>query len=90
LITLWRLDCCLRGRAALELRGNFADLSAQAIADRLRYLADKLRREGVCEAHDLRHAFADKYYEGSGHDLYTTQKVLGHASIRVTERYLRR
>ena len=37
--------------------------------------------------HDLRHEYAIRYLE-SGGSLYTLQKLLGHGSIRQTERYL--
>lgn len=37
--------------------------------------------------HDLRHEFAIRYLEKGG-SLYTLQKLLGHGSIKQTERYL--
>lgn len=37
-------------------------------------------------AHTLRHRFATKGY-GAGHDLFSLQRVLGHASSKTTERY---
>jgi len=36
--------------------------------------------------HDLRHTFAVHFLEGGGH-LYDLQKLLGHQSMRLTERY---
>jgi len=36
--------------------------------------------------HDLRHSFAS-FLINSGHSLYEVQKLLGHHSISVTERY---
>lgn len=38
--------------------------------------------------HDLRHAFAVPFYQETG-DVYAVRKALGHASVGVTERYLR-
>jgi site-specific recombinase XerD len=38
--------------------------------------------------HDLRHAFAVRLYE-STHDVYQVEKALGHATVAVTETYLR-
>lgn len=38
--------------------------------------------------HMLRHSFATAAYRGS-HNLAAVQKLLGHASLAVTERYLR-
>lgn len=37
--------------------------------------------------HDLRHEYAIRYLEAGG-SIYTLQKLLGHGSIRQTERYL--
>ena len=36
--------------------------------------------------HDLRHTFASCYMMNGG-DLYELAKILGHSSIRMTERY---
>ena len=47
------------------------------------------RLDARYSVHDLRHAFAVRFYAGSGHDLYATKQALGHASVAVTERYLR-
>ena len=38
--------------------------------------------------HDLRHAFAVRFY-AAAHDIYATEKALGHANLSVTETYLR-
>jgi integrase/recombinase XerD len=37
--------------------------------------------------HDLRHEYAIRYLETGG-SIYTLQKLLGHGSIKQTERYL--
>lgn len=39
-------------------------------------------------AHGLRHRAAGQFYIGTGHDLRTVQELLGHASIRTTQRYV--
>jgi site-specific recombinase XerD len=36
--------------------------------------------------HDLRHDYASRLVQ-SGVDLYTVQKLLGHSSIEMTQRY---
>jgi site-specific recombinase XerD len=36
--------------------------------------------------HDLRHTFASLFMMGGG-NIYTLQKLLGHASVQMTERY---
>ncbi len=79
-------------RAGLPLRSPFAGLSAAAIADRFRRLAIKLHGAGKLQArysvHDVRHAFAVRLYEAT-HDVYQVEKALGHATVAVTETYLR-
>lgn len=48
------------------------------------------KRAGVPEIrfHDLRHTYAVHYMLNAG-DIYDLQQILGHASIRTTEKYLR-
>jgi site-specific recombinase XerD len=79
-------------RAQLSLRCPFAGLTASQIADRFRYLAKGLQAAGKIRerysVHDLRHAFAVRRYQET-HDVYAVEKALGHASVAVTERYLR-
>lgn len=36
--------------------------------------------------HDLRHTFASNFLMGGG-NIYDLQKILGHSTIQVTERY---
>jgi site-specific recombinase XerC len=79
-------------RAGLPLRSPFTGFSAAAIADRFRRLAIKLHEAGKLQArysvHDLRHAFAVRLYVAT-HDVYQVEKALGHATVAVTETYLR-
>ena len=79
-------------RAGLSLRRPFADLTATRILDRFRYLSGKLHAAGKLRArysvYDLRHAFAVRLYEAT-HDVYQVEKALGHATVAVTETYLR-
>ena len=62
------------------------------ITDRFRRLA--IRLHGACKlqarysVHDLRHAFAVRLYETT-RDVYQVEKALGHATVAVTETYLR-
>jgi site-specific recombinase XerD len=51
-------------------------------------LCRKLKIEGVrCSPHTLRHTFAVNYLRAGG-NLFYLSKILGHTSIRTTERYL--
>lgn len=79
-------------KAGLSLRRPFEGQSAQRIADRFRYLVEKLFKAGELRGrysvHDLRHAFAVRLYQNTK-DIYQVEKALHHASVGVTESYLR-
>ena len=78
--------------AGLESRQPFAGLSADAIAHGIGYHIAKLAEAGtihaIYSAHDFRHAFAVREYR-KDKDLYRVSRLLGHASIQVTETYLK-
>ncbi len=80
------------GRAGLPLRAPFEGLTATRIADRFRSLSGRLFREASIGAaysvHDLRHYYAVSVYERE-RDIYAVSKLLGHAGVTVTERYVR-
>jgi site-specific recombinase XerD len=59
------------GRQRVE--GSFEDLLERAEIEEFRF-------------HDLRHTFAS-WYMMNGGDLYELAKILGHANIKMTERY---
>jgi len=42
--------------------------------------------QGRCRFHDLRHTFASWFMRRGG-NIYTLQKILGHSTIKMTERY---
>jgi hypothetical protein len=79
-------------RAALSFRAPFSGLTAPRIADRFLYLVKKLHATGKLRArysvHDLRHAFAVELYQET-RNVYAVEKALGHATVAVTETYLR-
>lgn len=70
----------------------FVDTTASRLADSFRYTVEKLYAAGKLSAlysvHDLRHYYATKQYEASP-DMYRLKSLLGHASIQVTEKYLK-
>lgn len=78
--------------AGLDARKPFADTTAQRIADGIRYATKKQAASGVIaaaySAHDLRHLYAVGEYR-KDRDLYRVSRLLGHASIQVTETYLK-
>jgi integrase len=45
------------------------------------------RRAPIIRFHDLRHTFASNFLMGGG-NIYDLQKILGHSTIQMTERYL--
>ena len=79
-------------RAGLSLRSPFEDFTTARISKAFEYQARKLVEAGRIRArysvHDLRHAFAVRFYQAT-QDVYATSKALGHANIGVTETYLR-
>ncbi len=79
-------------QAGLSLRGPFAERTAQVIKDSFPVLVNRLcaagKLEAVYSAHDLRHAFAVRLYKRTI-DICRVQNALGHASVSVTEGYLR-
>jgi len=78
--------------AELDARRPFAVTTGQRLADAVRYASGKLATAGTIaapySAHDLRHLYAVSEYR-KDRDIYRVSKLLGHASIQVTEVYLR-
>lgn len=78
--------------AGLEGRLPFASWTETKLADGIRRKARRLAAEGklaaAYSAHDLRHLYTVTEYR-KDHDIYRVSKLLGHASIQVTESYLR-
>jgi site-specific recombinase XerD len=79
-------------KAGLSLRSPFKDKAVSQIEDAFRYLTKRLHRAGQIAAqyscHDLRHAFAVRFYLAT-RDVYATKTALGHANVGMTEVYLR-
>ena len=78
--------------ALLPLRGPFAGELANTLEKRLARAIEKLHKAGKLKAgysaHDFRHFFAVQEYR-KDHDIHRVKELLHHASISVTENYLR-
>lgn len=68
-------------------RGNQLTIEAVERVVRLAGKRTKVRPEVRCSPHTLRHWWA-VYQLNSGQDLYTISKLLGHASLSITQIYL--
>ena len=79
-------------KANLPLRGPFAGQLANTLAKKIARAIEKLYKDGKVQGrysvHDFRHAYSINEYR-KDRDLYRVSKLLGHASIQVTESYLR-
>jgi integrase len=78
--------------ADLPLRSPFAGILPNTLEKRIARRIEKLCNTGKIAAayscHDLRHYFATQDYQ-KHKDIHRLSKLLGHASIQVTETYLR-
>jgi integrase len=78
--------------AGLDLKRPFAWTNADAIKRRINYHMGKLYKEGVIKApyscHDFRHFFAVREYL-KDKDIFRVSKLLNHADVSITQRYLR-
>lgn len=78
--------------AGLDPRAPFQGLTAAQLADRFRAITGRLAAQGTIaaafSAHDLRHFFAVQTYQAD-RDLHRLKGLLGHASVQVTETYLK-
>lgn len=79
-------------KARLDVKKPFSGLSDEAVRNAFKYASSRLFKTGKIEApysvHDLRHYFAIREYRVDK-DIYRVKMLLGHASIQVTENYLR-
>jgi site-specific recombinase XerD len=79
-------------KAKLPLGAPFEGQTAKRLKDNFRTLVRGLERAGRLKAkysvHDLRHAYAVKLYKETK-NIYFVKQALGHASVGVTETYLR-
>jgi len=77
--------------ASLPLRGPFAGVKANTLEKRIARAIKKLYEDGKIKAaysaHDLRHFYAITEYR-KDNDIRRVSKLLNHASIQITEKYL--
>jgi integrase len=78
--------------AALPPKEPFAGILPNTLEKRMARAIEKLHQAGKVKAaysaHDLRHFYAVTEYRRDK-DIHRVSKLLGHASIQVTENYLR-
>jgi site-specific recombinase XerD len=78
--------------AGLNSRAPFSLTTETKLADAIRRKTKKLTEAGKIaapySAHDFRHFYAVEEYR-KDKDIYRVSKLLGHASILITERYLK-
>lgn len=78
--------------AGLDTHRPFSVMTEENIRNAFRYVTQRMKREGALteaySVHDLRHFFAIREY-GKDKDIYRLKEALNHASIGVTESYLR-
>lgn len=78
--------------ASLDPKAPWLGTNADSLRNRFQYLSKRLYAEhritSVFSIHDLRHYFAIQHYR-THHDIYALKLLLGHASIQVTEHYLK-
>jgi site-specific recombinase XerD len=79
-------------KAGLPLRGPFAGELSNTLEKRIARAVEKLHKagkvRGAYSAHDFRHFYAVTEYR-KDKDIHRVSKLLDHASIQVTETYLR-
>ncbi|MDR0474735.1 MAG: tyrosine-type recombinase/integrase [Treponema sp.] len=78
--------------AGLPFRGPFAGVIPNTLEKRIVRAIEKLHKagevQGVYSAHDFRHFYSITEYR-KDKDIHRVSKLLGHASILVTENYLK-
>jgi integrase len=81
-----RLYAMLQKRLkVVSISGKLFDVTVAALKDAFDRAVNKAGLEDL-HFHDLRHTFATRLVQ-AGEDLYKVQRLLGHKSIKMTERY---
>ncbi len=90
---LWRYINCCRPEPALIncgflfLTGNGRPINKDRVEKIMSYYGEKAGIKGVrCSPHTLRHTAAVRFLRNGG-DVFSLQRMLGHASLEMTRRY---
>ncbi len=78
-------EALLRRSRVKHISGEVFPVEKEALKDAFKRVVKKAGIEDL-HFHDLRHTFATRLVQ-AGVDLYRVQKLLGHKSIKTTERY---
>jgi len=82
----WKLRCTSPTWVYPNQAGNMHQPSARVLQEHLHRVRERAGIEYRFRFHDLRHTFAS-HWMMSGGDIYRLQRILGHQSIVMTERY---
>ena len=82
----WRLRCPSSTVVFPNQNGTMNGPSARVLQETLRRVREKAALEYRFTFHSMRHTFASHWMMAGG-DIYRLQKILGHKSIIMTERY---
>jgi integrase len=82
-----RLMHILKGVKVKNIESNVIPFSSIDMLNRDFEKLSKLSGNKKIKFHDLRHTFASSFLSGGG-NIYDLQKILGHSTVQVTERYV--
>lgn len=85
-LTRWKLECPTATFVFPNKNGKMHQPSARIVQETLHRVRERAEITYRFRFHDLRHTFAS-HWMMSGGDIYRLQRILGHKSIQMTERY---
>jgi len=87
-ITRYRGTPRNQGEQHVFLSRTGEPLTVHGLAELIEHLGEHARIKGVrCSPHTFRHTFACQYLLNGG-DIYKLSRLMGHTSVKITERYL--
>ena len=75
------------GRPLKRLNGEMKPFTVEALDKQHSKLRELLKLPGEFVVHSLRHTFGTRVGE-AGVDVFTIKKVMGHSTVKVSERYV--